>query len=166
MEDECVELKNINYQTMLLNKKVAEKPRAQNNVCEVSEFLKREKTRDKNLPWTKLEKATKLKKLAAFAKTFPAKYSNTLKDYLFQCLERKRLQRKKDVNYNITEGKIKSIVGLTLNKAKGRYTLKSVGKGSTLKCLAPKRHRSKQRKAKTAKTTKNGKQKKTEKLEI
>ena len=58
MEDECVELKNINYQTMLLNKKVAEKPRAQNNVCEVSEFLKREKTRDKNLPWTKLEKAT------------------------------------------------------------------------------------------------------------
>lgn len=153
MAEECVELKNIKYQTMLLNKNSSDKPAARDNISDMSEFLKREQVRDKHLPWTKLEKATKLKKLAAFAATFPAKYNPTLKEYLFQCLERKKIQRKKDVNYSISEGKIKSINGLTLNKAKGRYTLKRAGKGSTLKCLAPKRPR-KQRKAKTAKAGK------------
>ena len=157
--EECVELKNIKYQTMLLNKNASNKPTAQDNITDVSEFLKREQGRDKHLPWTKLEKATKLKKLSAFSTTFPAKYNPTLKEYLFQCLERKKLQRKKDVIYSISEGKIKSINGLTLNKAKGRYTLKRAGKGSTLKCLAPKRQR-KQRKAKTAKADKSDRQKK------
>ena len=152
MSDECVELKNIKYQTMLLNKSATNEP-LEDNISAVSDFLSKEQIRDKNLPWSKLEKATKLKKLAAFSKTFPSKYNPALKKYLFQCLERKKLQRAKDVVFDISEGKIKSINGLIFNKVKGRYTLKRAGKVSTLKCLAPKRPR-KQRKSKTAKVEK------------
>ena len=49
-------------------------------------------------------------------------------------------------------GKIKQIPGLSFNKKKSKYTLKRVDKkGSTLKCLAPKK---KSKKVKTKTKTK------------
>ena len=38
MAEECVELKNIKYQTMLLNKNSSDKPAARDNISDVSEF--------------------------------------------------------------------------------------------------------------------------------
>ena len=70
-----------------------------------------------------------------------------LKLYLYQCLERKKLQRTKDVLYEITTGKIKSIPGLLFNKNSNKYTLRRVDKkGSTLKALAPKNRKRRKKK--------------------
>ena len=55
-----MELKNIKYQTMLLNNnsKIFEtKP----NVLNIQQFLDSEKELNKNKPWSKLNKGTKLK---------------------------------------------------------------------------------------------------------
>jgi hypothetical protein len=59
-------------------------------------------------------------------------------------LDRKKLQRVKDVTYDVKTGRIKAIPGLTFNKNKHKFTLRRVDKKkSTLKGLAPKRKKDK-----------------------
>ena len=150
MTDECVELKNIKYQNMLLNKNSLTS-NSKENVTNMDTFLEFERTQDKKKPWSKLEKAKKLKKLAEFAMSYPTKHHELLKQYLFVCLNRKKLQRTKDVVYDISSGKITKIPGLSFNKIKNKYTLKRADRGgSTLKGLAPKKTK-KVRKTKTQK---------------
>ena len=140
-EDECLELKNIKYQTMLMNKKPSP-IKLENDNIDIESFLRKEKQQTSKKPWSKLEKATKRKKLAIFAEAYNTKRKEALKLYLFQCLERKKLQRTKDVLYDSKSGKIKQIPGLSFNKNTNKYTLRRVDKKvSTLKSLAPKKKR-------------------------
>ena len=54
------------------------------------------------------------------------------------CLDKKKLQRVKDVNYNKDTGEIKDIPALCFNKPSNHFTLKNLDKRvSTLKGLAP-----------------------------
>ncbi len=147
-KDECLELKNIKYQTMLINKKIVSEDNT-DNAMDIDSFLKRERLHISKKPWSKLEKGTKRKKLGIFADMYNTKNKEALKLYLYHCLERKKLQRTKDVNYDITTGKIIQIPGLAFNKTTNKYTLRKVDKkGSSLKSLAPKRSKSKKQKTK------------------
>jgi hypothetical protein len=139
--DECVELKNIKYQTMLMNKKM-QTPQTENSTINIEKFLQNERTQVIKKPWSKLEKTIKRKKLYKVAETYNTKHKEMLKQYLFHCLERKKLQRTKDVIYDITTGKIEKIPGLSFNKNSNKYTLRRIDKkGSTLKSHAPKKKR-------------------------
>ena len=62
---ECIELKNIEYQSMLLhnNSSVFSSKLTTKNI---SNFLEEEKKINSRKPWNKLEKSTKLKKLNEF----------------------------------------------------------------------------------------------------
>ena len=60
-KDECMELKNLKYQTMLLNQKT-EKKETQPNISNIEKFLEKEKENNISKPWNKLGKGTKLKK--------------------------------------------------------------------------------------------------------
>ena len=69
MSEVCQELQNIKYQTMLLNhnSKIYEStPNTEN----IEVFLKNEKESNKNKPWSKLSKASKLKKITEYASTY------------------------------------------------------------------------------------------------
>ena len=132
MTDECVELKNIKYQNMLLNKNSSSTKHTKSNISSLDCFLQT----DEKKSWSKLEKATKIKKIAAFCALQDCDNKIALKKFLIKCLNRKKLQRTKDVVYNMDTGVIEQIHGLTFNKKKQKYTLKrSEKKGSTLKCL-------------------------------
>ena len=88
-----------------------------------------------------------------------------MKDYLFVALERKKLQRTKDIVYDTNTGKIKNIPGLDFNKKTNKFTLKRVDrKTSTLKNLQPKRKIKKERKS-TEKKRKKRKERKKRKKE-
>jgi len=147
MSEICQELQNIKYQTMLLNhnsKIYDSKP----NIDNIEAFLEKEKEANKKKPWSKLSKASKLKKISEYVIQYTEENKLTeeqsveLKKYLTQCLNRKKLQRMKDVVYDITTNKIKSINGLTYNKVKNKFTLKvKEKKTSTLKSLAPKKNK-------------------------
>lgn len=144
MSDECVELKNIKYQTMLLQNstKIYETtPNTEN----IEEFLEKEKELDNLKPWNKLNKFSKLQKLNQYCKEYGEENKlseqevKEMMKYLTACLERKKLTRQKDVTYDMEKNKIKLINGLTYNKSNNRFTLKrQEKKTSTLKCLAPK----------------------------
>ena len=167
MSDECVELKNIKYQTMLLQNSIKiyeTTPNTEN----IEQFLEKEKQLNKTKPWNKLNKFSKIQKLNQYCKEYGDENKlndNEIKEmikYLTACLERKKLTRQKDVTYDIDNNKIKLIPGLIYNKSKSnnRFTLKrNEKKTSTLKCLAPK-NKTRQKKGKKKEKTKKEKTKK------
>ena len=144
-KDECIQLKNINYQSMLL-KRNSNIDSQRGGTENIDKYLEQEQNKKKNIkPWSKLEKSTKLKKIYSYIEIYYEKFKMTevekkeLKKYMRTCLERKKLQRIKDVIYEIKTGQIKDIPGLSFNEIKRKFVLRKIDKkGSTLRNLAPK----------------------------
>jgi hypothetical protein len=122
----------------------------------LDKFLENEKITNSNEPWSKLDKTAKMRKLTLFADNY--KVGNDLTNieydkliaFFKECLDKKKLQRVKDVNYNKDTGEIKNIPALFFNKPLIHFTLKNIDKRvSTLKGLAPKKKQG------TAKNIKN-----------
>jgi len=146
--DECIELKNIKYKTMLLSGNVINEIKSSNDdLTNLEKFLEDDKQNNKNEPWSKLDKTIKTKKLLSFAekytkdKNFGEEEEKLLVSFLKDCLDRKKLQRVKDVDYDKTSGEIKDVPALSYNKSTKHFTLKNLDKQrvSTLKSLPPKK---------------------------
>jgi len=112
----------------------------------IEEYLKQEQKGKGKKPWSKLEKTTKLKKIYEYINILEKKFKLTEKEkrefkaYMKTNLERKKLQRIKDVIYEVAKSSIKDIPGLSFDEGKRKFVLKRVDKkGSTLKYLAPKK---------------------------
>jgi hypothetical protein len=154
--DVCLELKNINYQTMLLNNKTSINGNMKSECSEqIDDFLIKEKELNKNKPWNKLSKASRLKKLMAYTSHYIEKnklenlQEKKLKTYLLDALDRRKLQKIKDVVYNIETGIIEDIPKLVFMKDKKKFTIKREKKSNTLNNLPPKtlkKNRKKKRK--------------------
>lgn len=162
-KDECIELKNIKYKSMLLNG-VQKETEIKSNLFQVEEFLEKEmKTSTENIPWTKLEKATKLKKLMEFALVHSEKLKlnedelDNLKTVLKEAIDRKHLQRVKDVTYDKEKCIIHEIPLLYFNENTRKFIIRRNDKKSnTIKTsLGPKRKSAKvKQKGRTTKTNK------------
>ena len=57
--DECQELKNIKYKTMLLNGAPLHETKSSNDISNLEKFLEDEKISNSNEPWCKLNKTIK-----------------------------------------------------------------------------------------------------------
>lgn len=116
------------------------------NLNTLDTFLENEKNTNASKTWAKLDKTTKLLKLRAFADVYKKKndidadaYANMIM-FFRDCLDRKRLQRVKDVIYDKDTGEISDIPALVHARPTNHFTLKNTDKRvSTLKSLAPKR---------------------------
>jgi hypothetical protein len=147
-QEECIELKNIKYKTMLLSGNVIHEIKSSNDLNNLEKFLEDNKTRNQSEPWSKLDKTVKTKKLLLFAENY-SKEKNYDPDeiimliaFLKDCLDRKRFQRVKDIDYDKTTGDIKDIPALHFNKSNKHFTLKNIDKRiSTLKSLSQKKVR-------------------------
>ena len=143
-ETECQELKNIQYKTMLLNGTNLSKTKSINNMSILDTFLENEKNSNMNESWTKLNKMMKTKKLLEYVKIYtekeklsPDETTNLIR-FFKDCIERKKLHRVKDVNYDKETGIIKDIPPLCYMKQTKHFTLKNIDKRvSTLKSLTP-----------------------------
>ena len=144
--EECLELKNIKYKTMLLNGNPLKETKSENDLSNLDKFLEDEKNNNVNEPWCKLNKTIKTKKILEFIEKYKSEKNldqeeeKALLTFLKDCLDRKKLQRVKDVVYDKTNGSIKEIPALSYTKANKHFTLKNMDKRvSTLKSLAPKK---------------------------
>lgn len=144
--DECQELKNIKYKTMLLNGNPLKETKSSNNLSNLEQFLENEKNNNSNEPWCKLNKTVKTKKLIDFVeiykkeKNLDEEESKLLISFLKDSIDRKKLLRVKDVIYDKNTGIIKEIPALLYTKSSKHFTLKNMDKRvSTLKSLAPKK---------------------------
>ena len=116
------------------------------NLEKLENFLDAEKQNNILDSWAKLDKTTKLKKLLIYANTY--KEENGLSDqeyellvsYFKDCLDKKKLQKVKEVIYDKTTGLITNIPVLVHNKSTNNFTIKNLDKKvSTIKSLAPKK---------------------------
>jgi len=142
--DECIELKNMKYKSMLLkgNFNVMKDETVTN--ANIDSILEKEKNQSKSEPWSKVDKTIKINKLREFSEKFgkeqnlSEKEIESLRSFLLSNLDQKKLLRAKDVLYDKTSGEITSIPCLVYIPAVKKFTLKRCEKRqSTLKSLAP-----------------------------
>lgn len=145
-KEECLELKNIKYKTMLLNGNPLQETKSANDMSNLDKFLENEKINNDNEPWCKLNKTVKTKKILDYIekykneKNLNEEEEKLLTTFLKDCLDRKKLQRVKDVVYDKVNGNIKDIPALSYTKINKHFTLKNMDKRiSTLKSLAVKK---------------------------
>jgi hypothetical protein len=107
------------------------------NMDALEKFLEDEIKSNCSEPWCKLDKTTKYKKLLVYANEYKTK--NNLNEeqyailvaYFKDCLDKKRLQKVKDVIYDKENGVIKDIPILVFNKSNNNFTLKNIEKKTT-----------------------------------
>lgn len=102
-----------------------------------------------NEPWSKLNKTSKLLKLKSFivkyasSNNYTSEEEQKLSTFLIDCLDKKRLNKIKDVTYNKDAGEISAIPALVYVKINKRFTLKNNDKRTTtMKSLGPKKNTS------------------------
>ena len=144
--DDCQELKNIKYKTMLLTGLPLNETKSSNDLSNLDKFLEAEKINNSNEPWCKLNKTIKTKKLIEFVdiyckdKNLDEDASKLMISFLKDCLDKKKLSRVKDVLYDKDKGIVKDIPALTYTKSNKHFTLKNIDKRvSTLKSLSIKK---------------------------
>jgi len=113
----------------------------------IDRILEREKQHNKSETWNKLDKTIKIQKLHQYAEkygvehTLPIKDVKSLKAFFVTCMEKNKLQKTKEVNYNKDTREIVSIPSLHFHSQNRCFTLKNLDnkRVSTLKSLTPKR---------------------------
>jgi hypothetical protein len=68
--EECQELKNIKYKTMLMNGSLLHETKSANDLSNLDKFLENEKNNNINEPWCKLNKTLKTKKIYEFIEIY------------------------------------------------------------------------------------------------
>lgn len=142
-EEECQDLKNLQYKTMLMKgKRTPLLPKTPGDTAGIEEILEQEMSLNKNISWSRLDRSVKMKKLQEYAKAYSDKKNLTEKDslrlskYLSSALERNRLHKVKEVKYNKETEEIEDIPCLVYSKDTRKFTLKRGDKRvSTLSSL-------------------------------
>jgi len=113
----------------------------------VDHILEKETQQNKIESWNKLNKTIKIQKLSDYADKYGSEqnYSgeeiHKLKQFFLESLERGKLLKTKEVNYNKNLQQIVDIQGLFYHSNTHKFTLKIMDakRVSTLKSLTPKR---------------------------
>ena len=113
----------------------------------VDNILENETQQNKIESWNKLNKTVKIQKLHDYADKYGTEHKNSeeeiqnLKRFFVESLERGKLLKTKEVNYNKNSQQIIDIQGLHYHTNTHKFTLKNMDakRISTLKSLTPKR---------------------------
>lgn len=152
--------KNIKHQSILLNS-IPSKDNSISSMKKFDEIVNMQNTSTTAtplMPWSKLTKLTRIKKLQDYVERYSSEHSlkssekSALLSYLRDCLDKKKLQRIKDVIYDKDTQTIKDIPGLSFNSGSQRFTLRvREKKDSTLKNLTKIKQKSTKLKSKAKK---------------
>ena len=143
--EECQELKNIKYKTMLLSGNKKTLNTIINDISNLDIILENETENSKKESWNRLDKSAKMNKINEYIKTLTPTYKltkpeiETLRTYLSTNLDKKNLQRNKDVTYIKDSGILESIPSLHFNNNTRKFTLRKQSQQSALKSLGPTR---------------------------
>lgn len=118
------------------------------NASDIDQLLEKEKQRNKADVWIKLDKTMRREKLHEYAEKYGDEHDMSSKDrkalitFFNNCLDKNKLNKAKDVNYNKEDRVIISIPALHFNQITKNFTLKIMDnkRVSTLKSLTPKKH--------------------------
>ena len=161
--EECQELKNIKYKTMLQstnNNKLLVSSLTK-DISNADLLLDNECNNNKKETWNKLDKSIKMDKIGYYIESISSNYNLTndeklsLKQYLSNQIDKKNLLKSKDVVYSKDKGIIDSIPTLHFNNNTRKFSLKKSGQHiSTVKALGPTKKKNKSRSNKKLSTVK------------
>jgi len=148
--NECVELKHIQYKSMIQTGVSCSMEYGEDNfkrLNSLEKFLETKPDSDTIIGWNKLDMTVKMQKVNDFINVYKEDHSldvnetDELFKYIRGCLDKKKLVRVKDVEYDVTSGKLVSIPGLHYNKTSKKYTIKNADtkKNSVLSRLPQKK---------------------------
>jgi len=142
MTSDTQKIESIKYKNMFLSNNNTS--HINSDIAGIDKFLESECKASKTEPWSKLNKTIKIGKINNYIETLVGENNLSseevleLKEYILNCLDKKKLQCVKDVIYDKTTGSIKNIPCLIFNKTSRKFTLKrSEKRVSTLKSLGP-----------------------------
>ena len=171
MPEECLELKNIKYKTMLLSPNSVNSSVKKQNILSMDDLANHDLLVNEKTPWNKLNKGNKLIKINEYIQTYSTLNNisddeiSSLTVLLHDSLNNRMLQKAKDVTYDKNDGIIKSIPNLSFNKVSKKFTIKNSEKRiSPLRSLAPK-HKGKKTVKNKSDKNKNDKKEKSKKSE-
>ena len=138
LKSECKELNALNYRTMIhtgntLNSKIIETTEES-----LANFLNEDMDKNRKGVWSKLTKTAKINKIKKYIKDISESYNlneeelSKTTNFLIKIIERKKLSKNNELNYNQDSGNIESIPGLTFNHQTRAFSLVQ-DKPSTLK---------------------------------
>lgn len=162
MSDECQELRNIKYKTMLLNGNKKNLNSVIEDVKNLDLLLDNENEKSKKESWNRLDKSAKMEKINQYIQKIApshklnASEKETLKTYLSTNLDKKVLQRNKDVVYVKESGILESIPTLHFNNTTRKFTLRKQNQQSALKSLGPTRKNKNNKSSKRSKSPESG----------
>jgi hypothetical protein len=138
------QLKSLKYKNIGLSWNNNRKNTA--NLDNLEAMLETERNDNDKETWSKLNKTIKIKKLLRYADKYKEENNLSVEDhekliiFFKDCLDKKKLQRVKDVEYDRETGEIISISSLIHNKNSHHFTLKNIYKKvSTIKNLPQRR---------------------------
>ena len=139
--NQCVELKNIQYKTMLEkgndNLILPKNNSNFKNLQSIEDILDKERETFKNENWNRLNNTIKRSKILNYIDSFiadnnlPLQDKNNLLDSILKYLDKNMLQKAKDVTYDKDTGVILDIPALEYNITNKRFTLKKNLKNTT-----------------------------------
>jgi hypothetical protein len=145
--DECIELKNLQYKSMLTGGNIIcdNKTEVINDLNVLEKFLEDHKLHNQYDNWSKMDNVNKIQKLLDYTKLYIEK--NELSEIEFEklsrffqiCVQNKQLNRAKDVIYDKVTKKVKDVPALLYDKHMKTFTIKNSDKMRihTLKSLPP-----------------------------
>ena len=147
--DECLELKNINYKNMLLKgSNLSFNDEKFDNNLILNSFLEKETMLNKKEHWIKLDKPDKINKIKKYGEKLIEKYTlnddeiESMHRFFINCIENKKINKIKDMDYNKDTGEIIDISIILFNDINKIFYLKKSDKHiSTVKAIPPKKNR-------------------------
>lgn len=142
-DDNCQELKNIEYKTLLLNgNSITSTIDDSSNTC-IDIMLSRESNLTKNILWNKIDKTNKIIIFKKFVEKQGLRYSLNINEkerflkYLIDCIDRKLLLKIRDVTYDKDICEIIDIPNLVFNENTRNFNIKKSDKHVSSLRLAP-----------------------------
>jgi len=144
-EEECIELKHLKYKSMVqggTRKDIGGRPKS-DSINTLDKFLEETTASNNAGRWNRLDKTIKLQKMTDFADIYAAEHEYSDEDkaslmvYLRDCLDKKKLIRVKDVEYDNASDRLIAIPGLQYNRTSKKHTIKNTDskRSSVLKSL-------------------------------
>lgn len=145
--NECKEYNALKYKTMIMTgNNIEQKIDNETNKEELDDFLMKEMANNKKQPWSKLSKTDKIKKLNKYiVDVLKQKHDLTdiersnLKRFMLNLLDRKKMTKNNEIDYDEETGIIKDIYVISFDQATRKFSINKTPSSSSKKSVSTKK---------------------------
>lgn len=145
--NECKEYNALKYKTMIMTgNNIEQKIDNETNKEELDDFLMKEMANNKKQPWSKLSKTDKIKKLNKYiVDVLKQKHDltdierNNLKRFMLNLLDRKKMTKNNEIDYDEETGVIKDIYVISFDQVSRKFSINKTPSTNSKKSVSTKK---------------------------